>query len=140
MSQIFVDTGYWISLIYSRDRWHEKALAFYSNTIENHVRLCTSEMVLVEFVNYFSRADVQLRARVAQWVTHLQGDPNTEVIVQTSNQFSRALALYANRLDKQWSLTDCSSFLIMTELGITDALAYDKHFEQAGFRALLRED
>ena len=47
--------------------------------------------------------------------------------------------LYADRLDQRWSVTDCSSFLIMEERGITDALAYDRDFEQAGFRALLRE-
>jgi len=53
-------------------------------------------------------------------------------------QFQDALALYEQSSDKEWSLTDCSSFLIMRELKITEALAHDKHFEQAGFDALLR--
>jgi predicted nucleic acid-binding protein len=35
-------------------------------------------------------------------------------------------------------MTDCSSFLIMWQYGIDAALTYDKHFEQAGFDALLR--
>ena len=47
---------------------------------------------------------------------------------------------YVSRLDQRWSVTDCASFLIMEELGITDALAYDRDFAQAGFRPLLRED
>lgn len=59
---------------------------------------------------------------------------------QTHEQFSMALGLYEQRADKKWSLTDCASFLAMQEEGITDALAHDDHFQQAGFTALLRED
>ena len=46
--------------------------------------------------------------------------------------------LYDSRNDKQWSLTDCISFVVMQDYEITDALTGDHHFEQAGFRALLR--
>jgi predicted nucleic acid-binding protein len=46
--------------------------------------------------------------------------------------------LYHLRPDKQWSLTDCISFLVMSEEGITEALTADHHFEQAGFVALLK--
>ena len=48
-------------------------------------------------------------------------------------------AMHKERSDKSWSLTDCISFVVMGEHGITDALTGDRHFEQAGFRALLRE-
>jgi predicted nucleic acid-binding protein len=44
---------------------------------------------------------------------------------------------YAKRLDKDWSLTDCMSFVTMQECGISDALTADHDFEQAGFIALL---
>lgn len=54
-----------------------------------------------------------------------------------STDFERARAMYCSRLDKGWSLTDCSSFQIMEAKGITEALAADHHFEQAGYRALL---
>jgi hypothetical protein len=50
-----------------------------------------------------------------------------------------ALTLYAQRPDKEWGLTDCASFLIMQERGITEALVYDDHFHQAGFIPLLRD-
>ncbi|EKE25438.1 MAG: hypothetical protein ACD_5C00161G0004, partial [uncultured bacterium] len=46
--------------------------------------------------------------------------------------------LYKRMADKDWSLTDCASFEIMKARGITEALAHDHHFEQAGFTALLR--
>jgi predicted nucleic acid-binding protein len=47
--------------------------------------------------------------------------------------------LYRDRPDKYWSLTDCISFVVMTELGVTDALTGDRHFKQAGFSLLLPE-
>jgi len=49
----------------------------------------------------------------------------------------RALRLYDERPDKEWSLTDCLSFLVMERQRIRDALTTDHHFEQAGFRVLL---
>jgi predicted nucleic acid-binding protein len=52
--------------------------------------------------------------------------------------FERAIEFYGRRADKAWSLTDCVSFVVMADLGITDALTGDHHFEQASFRALLK--
>lgn len=46
--------------------------------------------------------------------------------------------LYEQRPDKEWSQTDCVSFKIMEEQIIFEALAYDKHFVQAGYTALMR--
>ncbi len=45
---------------------------------------------------------------------------------------------YESRPDKDWSLTDCTSFIVMNEFNISNALTGDHHFEQAGFRALLK--
>jgi uncharacterized protein len=64
--------------------------------------------------------------------------PNTTVIPQTTIQFQEALTLYEQRPDKAWSQTDCVSFKIMEEEDIVEALAYDKHFVQAGYVALMR--
>lgn len=97
------------------------------------------EMVLVEFMNFFLCADSQLRNRAANSIGYLRDSPGVKIIPQSSEQFDRAVQLYRERVDKQWSLTDCSSFLLMTELNITEALAHDRHFEQAGFRVLLRQ-
>jgi len=46
--------------------------------------------------------------------------------------------LFAARPDKAWSLTDCISFAVMTERGLSEALTADQHFEQAGFRAAFK--
>jgi len=71
-------------------------------------------------------------------VLKLVGDPNATVIPQTSIQFREALSFYRQHKDKAWSLTDCASFITMREAGLTEALTHDHHFEQAGFKALLR--
>ncbi len=55
----------------------------------------------------------------------------------TSGAFRQAMERYRARGDKTWSLTDCTSFLIMEEKGIAEALSADDDFVQAGFRALL---
>jgi predicted nucleic acid-binding protein len=70
----------------------------------------------------------------------MRQNPNMTIVPQTSAQFQEALAVYRQYRDKEWSLTDCASIQIMREQSITDALSHDQHFEQAGFRALLRTD
>lgn len=71
-------------------------------------------------------------------LTSLREYPTVEIIPPDSTLFDRGFDLYSQRPDKGWSLTDCISFVVMTERGLTDALTGDHHFEQAGFRALLR--
>jgi predicted nucleic acid-binding protein len=61
----------------------------------------------------------------------------TSIIPCGSELFHRGLSLFAARLDKEWSLTDCISFSVMKEHGLTDALTDDHHFMQAGFKVVL---
>lgn len=96
-------------------------------------------MVLAELLNDFSKRGEYFRQLALQLIETLYADENTTVIAQTDAQFHQGMALYKQRPDKQWSLTDCVSFHIMTQMGIQQALSYDKHFEQAGFVALLRQ-
>lgn len=93
-------------------------------------------MVLSEFLAAFST--VPLRSSAVSAVRKIMGNPNVEVVPQTSIQFRDAFDHYASRADKAWSLTDCASFRVITERGVSEALAHDHHFEQAGFKALLR--
>jgi uncharacterized protein len=53
--------------------------------------------------------------------------------------FEEALKLYSSRPDKEWGLPDCISFVVMRTRGVKDALTADEHFQQAGFRAVLRD-
>lgn len=103
------------------------------------VNIVTSEAVLTEFLSFFTRFVGKPRQRVGEAVLNLENHPNIIVYPSPSDLFYRAVTLYRDREDKEWSLTDCHSFLIMGDLEITEALAHDKHFEQARFRILLKK-
>jgi uncharacterized protein len=67
----------------------------------------------------------------------LRKDPASTVVPPTAALFEAGVSLFAERSDKDWTLTDCMSFVVMREYGITEALTGDRHFQQAGFTALL---
>jgi predicted nucleic acid-binding protein len=97
-------------------------------------------MVLTEFLNDFGQRGEFLRRLAVRLVERARVDRNLVVVGQTRRQFRDALALYSERSDKNWSLTDCASFRIMEHYGIREALTYDRHFQHAGFKALLGDD
>jgi uncharacterized protein len=136
MRSIFADTGYWVALLNPHDELHKKALQLAQ--INQAVHIVTSEMVLTELMNDFSKRGEQYRLSATSFIRDLKQSPNVTVVTQTGELFDQSLALYEQRPDKAWSQTDCASFLLMRQYRITDALAYDKHFEQAGFVALMR--
>jgi predicted nucleic acid-binding protein len=136
MKRVFADTGYWVAVLNPADELHLKALEVSRGL--GAVRIYTTEMVLVEVANMLGKAGEEFRVLVQQTITSLRQNPNVTIGPQTSTMFREALDFYAAHRDKNWSLTDCASFLIMREEGITQALAHDHHFEQAGFVALLR--
>ncbi len=135
MKVIFADTGYWIARVNPDDALHERAKLVAE--LLGNIRIVTSEMVLVEFLNFMGRHGIYKRKLAADAVEEIMNDPNVEVVLQTSDQFRAAVDLYASRLDQRWSVTDCASFLLMDGRGILEALAHDRDFTQAGFIALL---
>lgn len=140
MKPVFADTGFWIALLHKKDRWHQQAIKIYQLLQSQKRKIITSEMVLTEFLNFFSKFDPKIRKEAGLMVKRMQAHPNVIIINQNSQQFSQALELYLQRPDKQWSLTDCSSFQIMEDLQLIEAIAHDKHFQQAGFITLFKED
>ena len=136
MRKIFADTGYWIALLNPDDSLHTKARESAVSLVSTP--LVTSEMVFAELLNSFSSKGKVYREKASRFIEYSFENPEIEIIVQTDEIFKAALGLYKQRTDKAWSHTDCSSFYIMQKYKITQALAYDKHFEQAGFVALLR--
>jgi predicted nucleic acid-binding protein len=135
MRTVFADANYWIGLFNPNDDLNTAALTASRGLAKT--RLVTSEMVLAEVLNGLAKYAV-LRKQTAAAVDAIMADPNTEVVPQSALLFRDALALYRQHEDKDWGLTDCSSFVIMGQRGLREALTYDRHFEQAGYVALLR--
>jgi len=131
---VFADTGYWAALLNPKDQLHAKAGEVSSAL--GKFRILTTEMVLDELLAALSK--VPLRLYAIRGVEAIRSNPNVEVVPQTSLQFESAFDNYRSISDKEWSLADCASFVLMRERGLTEALAHDHHFEQAGFIALLR--
>ncbi len=137
MREIFADNGYWVAMVRSDDALHSRVTSV-SEDISDY-RIVTTELVLVEFLNAMSKGGPTGRGLASETALRLENDRNVVVVEQTGAQFAAALERFASRLDQRWSLTDCANFLVMEQRGITEALAYDRDFEQAGFTALLRE-
>jgi predicted nucleic acid-binding protein len=132
---ILVDTGYLLALVQRKDALHVRAAAWSRSVKES---LLVTEYVMVEAVNALSKSSE--RPRVPALLEHLRTSPQYEFLAASQELFDAGLELHSERPDKEWSLTDCISFEVMEARGITRALAYDHHFEQAGYIALLRRD
>ncbi len=96
----------------------------------------TTEAVLVEIGNALSAMQ---REAAAGFIEQAYITTNMRVVNVNTELFRKALNLYRERGDKDWGLTDCISFVVMWEQGLTDVMTTDQHFIQAGFRALMRE-
>ncbi len=134
---IFVDTSFVYAIINPRDQWHGSAVKWRDRLIGSRRSYVTTEFVLTEIADGLSSLEFRNAAKLA--IDVLVSDPDTEIVALSSDLFKRAFFLYESRPDKTWGLTDCSSFVVMRELGITDALTTDDHFRQAGFRVLMHE-
>jgi hypothetical protein len=83
---------------------------------------------------------VSMIAIYVPFVEELLNDPGAVFVPASPALFRQGRALFAARPDKEWSLVDCISFVVMKQRRLKEALTTDRHFVQAGFRALLREE
>jgi uncharacterized protein len=133
MTPVFADTSYYIALLSPRDQGRLTAVQL-SGTLRRPV--VVPEFVLLEMANFFSADGA--RNRLADFWQVLKRDRLVTIVPASSELLARGFDLFATRADKQWSLTDCISFVVMSDLGLTEALTADRHFEQAGFSVLMK--
>ncbi len=129
MNGIFVDTGGWYAAVARKDRDHDAARRFLEN---NSLPLLTTDYVMDETVTL-------LQARLGhdhavRFLDGLQASRLIRLAYLTPAQIEEAITLFRNRPDKEWSFTDCSSFVFMWECRLQIAFAFDEHFRQAGFQ------
>jgi predicted nucleic acid-binding protein len=130
---VFADTFYFLALLDSREPTHVKA-AEISRT--PRLRFLTTEWVLAEFGDAYCHP--KDRADFVAMYRSLLEHPQFKIVPADTQLFQRGVEFYSRRADKNWSLTDCLSFVVMRDERVTIALTGDKHFEQAGFKALLK--
>jgi predicted nucleic acid-binding protein len=132
---LFADTAFWIALFRYRDQYHREARAWQDYLVRSGAILVTTEAVCWEWMNAMSGAATLGVA--AHGYERIRLDPRIEVVPCSGEMSAEALRLFTDRSDKDWSLTDCLSFVVMGRRNVSDALTADRHFEQAGFRPVL---
>lgn len=137
MTEVFPDTSYAIALSVSSDEHHERAVKLAERLEVEGAGLVTTRAVMFEIGN--ALAGLRYRRAAVQLLDALENDPQVEIVPAAEEICARAFRLYRNRLDKEWGLIDCISFVVMEERGIASALTADDHFRQAGFTVLLKE-
>lgn len=129
MLSVFVDTGGWYAAMVKKDHAHEAAKQF---LINNKLPLITSDYVMDETVTLLqSRVGHQY---AVTFLDALQNSQQIQLYYLTPVQIEKTIALFRSRSDKNWSFTDCSSFILMQELQIQTVFGFDEHFQQAGFQ------
>jgi predicted nucleic acid-binding protein len=131
MNGVFANAFYFIALLNPANR-HQAAAVATSESLSEP--LVTTRWVLVEVAHVPSAPGT--RGRVANFLRKVDADPKILVVPMEDEVFVRGLDLFEHRTDKAWSLTDCISFVVMSERGLTG----DHPFEQARFRTLLRTE
>ena len=132
MTPVFADTSFYVAALNPTDALHGKA-----TTVAATLRgpILTTEFVLLEVANFFCK--VAFRPLFSQLAQNLRRASDVEIVPASTDLFQQGLRLFNVRPDKEWSLTDCTSFEAMRARGLTDVLTADHYFEQAGFRVLL---
>jgi len=134
MSDVFADTYYFVALV--NQKGEEARRRAVQATSQRTGRLITTSWVLTELANML--CEPRHRRVFLDMLAVLRGDADTVIVPPDPLLFEQGIELFADRPDKEWSLTDCISFLVMRKEQVTQALTADHHFEQAGFIALLK--
>jgi predicted nucleic acid-binding protein len=134
MKPVFVDTVFYLALTNPRDQYAAAAMRFIAGFSGAFV---TTAWVLTEVANSLARGPN--RTLFLQLYRDLVDDRRVTIVPPAQDLFDQGIDLYAQRPDKEWSLVDCISFIVMREYALSDALTADRHFEQAGFTVLLAE-
>lgn len=138
MNEVFVDTSGWASLFDVSQTNHAQTSVLYRRLRDENTRLVTTNYVVSELVALLSSPLHLPRSHIVRVVDSLKQASHIQIIHIDTMLDNEAWELLKKRLDKQWSLVDCSSFIVMQRLGLTEALTSDHHFEQAGYIRLLK--
>jgi predicted nucleic acid-binding protein len=124
---IFVDTGAWCASLAPTDPAHSKAVLWLAS---NHSPLLTTDYVVDETLTLLKVRGEKKRALLLGEKFFRNGIAEIHKI--TSADLMLAWEIFEQFDDKSWSFTDCTSKVVMEQLNITAAFAFDHHFHQFG--------
>lgn len=127
----FVDTSFWCALYNANDEHHQEALAIWKTLSSLPLRLYTSDYIFDETITLINHK-ISHSSAVA-WGKTLLNSKALNILHIDDRIFSKSWGLFQEYIDKGFSFTDCTSFVLMQVNQIEMALAYDRHFSQAGF-------
>lgn len=133
--KVFVDTAAWIALVNKRDTLHLPALQISKKLRQTQASLVTTEFILLELAD--GLCNLSTRPNIIKFIDGLYQLPKLKIVQLDPMLLQEGWKLYKQRPDKEWSLTDCISFVVMRQEKITQVFTSDHHFEQAGFIKLL---
>ena len=131
--EVLADTSGWASFFVRSEPFHSLAKSLMRQWQTEGTRIITTNYILVELVALMTRPLRIPRSSQIQTIETIKAATWVEVVHVDSTLEAEAWTLFQSRQDQEWSLVDCSSFAIMQQRGITEALTTDRHFEQAGF-------
>ena len=136
-TDLFIDTSGWAYYLDRSDPLHMKAVTIVQSAVLQRHHLVTTNYVITELVALLSSRFHLPRKEVIKAVNALKSDTVVEIVHIDVSMDNEAWKLLEKRIDKEWSLVDASSFVVMKQFGVTEALTTDHHFTQAGFIKLL---
>lgn len=135
MPTVLVDTAAWIALVNTRDQLHSRAEQTMADLRRRNVALLTTEFVLLEVSNALCTS--AWREKGVKLIDGLRSLADLQIVAADTTLLAEGWQLFRGRLDKEWSLTDCTSMIVMQKKRIEQVFTSDHHFEQAGFVKLL---
>jgi predicted nucleic acid-binding protein len=131
---LFVDTAGWMACADAADPAHEPARASRDAALEAGRLLLTTDYVVDETLTLI-RMRLGIAAAEAWW-TQIEGSSRLRYETIDALRAEKARSIFFRHRDKDYSFTDCTSFVVMRELRLKEALTTDRHFRQMGFHAV----
>ena len=138
MPDIFADTAGWGHLVDPTQAYHGHAATIYRHARQERRTFITTNYILTELVALLISPLRIPRPKIIAFIEGLKTSPYVDILHVDPTLDAQAWRLFTERPDKEWSLVDCTSFVVMRQRGIPEALTTDHHFEQAGFVCLLK--
>ncbi len=136
MKSVFADTSALIALGNKRDAFHSQAVLINDSLRQSKKNFVTTDAILLELGNAFS--PLNLKPLAIKLIEVIRQSKKWNCVCLDENLMNRGFELYKQMKDKEWGFVDCISIIVAKDMKIKEIFSTDHHFEQAGFKILLK--